>query len=38
MLDYLRKDVTEWMGRSLENYYPVVFIDCVHIRSTGSGV
>ena len=32
MLDYLRKDVTEWMGRSLENYYPEVFIDCVHIK------
>ena len=32
MLDYLRKDVTEWLGRSLESYYPVVFIDCVHIK------
>ena len=32
MLDYLRKDVTEWLGRSMESYYPVVFIDCVHIR------
>ena len=32
MLDYLRKDVTEWLERSLESYYPVVFIDCVHIK------
>ena len=32
MLDYLRKDVTEWMGQSLESYYPVVFIDCMHIK------
>ena len=32
MLDYLRKDVTEWLERSLESYYPGVFIDCVHIR------
>ena len=32
MLDYLRKDVTEWLERSLEIYYPVVFIDCVHIK------
>ena len=32
MLDYLRRDVTEWLERSLEGYYPVVFIDCVHIK------
>ena len=32
MLDYLRRDVTEWLERSLERYYPVVFIDCVHIK------
>lgn len=32
MLDYLRRDVTEWLERSLESYYPLVFIDCVHIR------
>ena len=32
MLEYLRKDVTEWLERSLESYYPVVFIDCVHIK------
>ena len=32
MLDYLHRDVTEWLERSLESYYPVVFIDCVHIR------
>ncbi len=27
MLEYLRRDVTEWLERSLESYYPVVFID-----------
>ncbi len=32
MLDYLRKDVSDWLERSLEAYYPVVFIDCVHIK------
>lgn len=31
MPDYLRRDVTEWLERSLESYNPVVFIDCVHI-------
>lgn len=37
MLDYLREDVSQWLTRSLEAYYPIVFIDCVHIRSTASG-
>lgn len=32
MLDYLRKDVGEWLERSLEAYYPILFIDCVHIK------
>ncbi len=32
MLDYLRRDVTEWLERSLESYYPLMFIDCVHIK------
>ena len=32
MLDYLRDDVSKWLGRSLETYYPVVFVDCVHIK------
>ena len=32
MLDYVRKDVGEWLERSLEGYYPVVFVDCIHIK------
>ena len=32
MLDYLRKDMTEWLERSLEIYYLEVLIDCVHIK------
>ena len=32
MLDYLRKDVGEWLERSLESYYPILFVDCVHIK------
>lgn len=32
MLDYLRKDVQEWLERSLEAYYPILFVDCVHIK------
>ena len=32
MMDYMRNDVDEWLERSLEEYYPVVFIDCVVIK------
>jgi transposase-like protein len=32
MLDYLRKDVGKWLCRSLDEYYPVLFIDCVFIK------
>lgn len=32
MLEYLRKDVGEWLCRSLDEYYPVLFIDCVFIK------
>lgn len=32
MIEYLRADVASWLGRSLESYYPVVFIDAIHIK------
>ena len=32
MLEYVRKDVNEWLERSLEEYYPVVFVDCINIK------
>jgi putative transposase len=32
MIDYLRADVSEWLDRSLERYYPIVFVDCVYIK------
>ena len=32
MLEYVRKDVNEWLERSLEEYYPVVFVDCISIK------
>lgn len=32
MLDYLRENVSQWLKRSLEAYYPIVFIDCVHMK------
>ena len=31
-MQYVRKDVGEWLERSLEEYYPVVFVDCIHIK------
>lgn len=33
MLDYLREDVSQWLTRSLEAYYPIIFIDCVHMKN-----
>lgn len=32
MAGYVRRQVSEWLGRSLEAYYPVLFVDCVHIK------
>lgn len=32
MIEYLREDVGKWLNRSLESYYPVVFIDAIHIK------
>lgn len=32
MLDYLREDVSQWFTRSVEAYYPIVFIDCIHMK------
>lgn len=30
MIEYLRVDVEQWLTRSLEKYYPVLFIDAIH--------
>lgn len=32
MIEYLRADVEQWLSRSLESYYPIVFIDAIHIK------
>jgi len=32
MLDYIREDVSQWLCRSLEEYYPVVFVDGIFIK------
>lgn len=32
MIEYMRKDVSEWLGRPLDGYYPIVLIDCVFIK------
>ena len=31
MIEYVRRDVSEWLERGLDEYYPIVFVDCVHI-------
>ena len=32
MVECVRTQVNEWLGRGLEEYYPVLFVDCVHIK------
>ncbi len=32
MVDSVRTQVNAWLDRSLESYYPVMFVDCVHIK------
>lgn len=32
MIEYLRADVEKWLFRSLEYYYPVVFVDAIYIK------
>jgi transposase-like protein len=32
MIEYLKADVEQWLGRSLEGYYPIVFIDAIHVK------
>ena len=32
MIQYMREDVSKWLDRPLERYYPIVFIDCVFIK------
>ena len=32
MIEYLRGDVQQWLSRSLETYYPIVFVDAIHVK------
>ena len=32
MVDSVRGQVSEWLERGLEKYYPILFVDCVHIK------
>lgn len=32
MVECVRTQVSQWLERGLEAYYPVVFVDCVHIK------
>ena len=32
MIEYLRKDVEQWLTRPLESYYPIVFVDAIHTK------
>ena len=32
MIGFVRQEVSQWLERGLDAYYPVVFVDCVHIK------
>ncbi|MDZ7773090.1 MAG: transposase [Balneolaceae bacterium] len=32
MIDWMREEVGEWLARPLEAYYPIVFIDAIHVK------
>jgi len=32
MIEYLRADVQQWLSRSLEAYYPIIFVDAIHVK------
>lgn len=32
MIDYVRNEVDAWLHHGLDAYYPIVFVDCVHIK------
>jgi putative transposase len=32
MIEYLKVDVEQWLTRSLESYYPILFVDAIHIK------
>ncbi|HHU26877.1 MAG TPA: hypothetical protein GXZ56_09705 [Bacteroidales bacterium] len=32
MIEYSRSDVEKWLNRSLESYYPIVFVNAVHVK------
>ncbi|MCM1138571.1 MAG: IS256 family transposase [Muribaculum sp.] len=32
MVECVRTQVNDWLERGLEEYYPIVFVDCVHIK------
>lgn len=32
MIEWMREEVSDWLMRPLETYYPVVFIDAIHVK------
>jgi len=32
MIEWMRQEVGEWLARPLEAYYPIVFIDAIHVK------
>jgi len=32
MIEWMRRDVAEWLDRPLEEEYPIIFIDAIHVK------
>lgn len=32
IIDSTHEQVNEWLERSLEKYFPILFVDCIHIK------
>ena len=38
MIDWMRKDVRDWLDRDLLAYYPIIYVDALHVKVRRSSV
>jgi transposase-like protein len=32
MIQWMHEDIAQWRMRPLERRYPIIFIDCIHVK------
>lgn len=32
MIEWMRRDVADWLSRDLEEYYPIIYVDALHVK------